>query len=254
MPSPRWTHDRKLAKGRLGVVGVDEAGRGCLAGPVVAGCVILPEAFFSFARHRNAVGKINDSKKFAEAERESLFEKIKKMERAGVLYGGTGWASVEEIEEHNIVGATCLAMMRAMDRASEKSDKLWSPKENRPLDLFDQAKLDSPDWTVLVDGRPMKKLPFAHEGLIKGDSLSLSIAMASLLAKVSRDRWMKKLDSEFPLYNFASNKGYGSPVHLKALKDHGPTTYHRPRFLRNLLDQAKEVPSESFHQSQLSLA
>jgi len=254
MPSPRWTHDRKLAKGQLGVVGVDEAGRGCLAGPVVAGCVILPEAFFSFARHRNAVEKINDSKQFAEAERESLFEKIKKMEKAGVLYGGTGWASVEEIEEHNIVGATCLAMRRAMDQASEKSGKLWCPQEKHPLDLFDQAKLDSPDWTVLVDGRPMKKLPFAHEGLIKGDTLSLSIAMASLLAKVSRDRWMKELDPEFPLYNFASNKGYGSPVHLNALKEHGPTLHHRPRFLRNFLGQSEQGTTESFQQSQLSLA
>jgi len=254
MPSPRWTHDRKLAKGQLGVVGVDEAGRGCLAGPVVAGCVILPEAFFSFARHRNAVEKINDSKQFAEAVRESLFEKIKKMEKAGVLYGGTGWASVEEIEEHNIVGATCLAMRRAMDRASEKSGKLWCPQENRPPDLFDQAKQDSPDWAVLVDGRPMKKLPYIHDGLVKGDTLSLAVAMASLLAKVSRDRWMKKLHENFRLYDFASNKGYGAPIHLNALKEHGPTPHHRPRFLRNLLDQAEEVPPESFQQCQLSLA
>ena len=254
MPNPRWTHDRKLAKGRLGVVGVDEAGRGCLAGPVVAGCVILPEAFFSFARHRSAVKKINDSKQFAEAERESLFETIKKMEKSSVLYGATGWASVEEIEEHNIVGATCLAMRRAMELASEKSGKQWIPRENHPPDLLDQAVQDSPDWTVLVDGRPMKKLPFEHEGLIKGDTLSLSIAMASLLAKVSRDQWMKKLDQEFPLYNFASNKGYGAPIHLNALKEHGPTQHHRPRFLRNLLDQAEAGPFESFQQSQLSLA
>jgi len=254
MPNPRWTHDRKLAKGRLGVVGVDEAGRGCLAGPVVAGCVILPEAFFSFARHRSAVEKINDSKQFPEAERESLFESIKKMEKAGVLYGATGWASVEEIEEHNIVGATCLAMRRAMDRASEKSGKQWIPRENRQPDLFDEAVQDFPGWEVLVDGRPMKKLPFAHDGLVKGDTISLAVAMASLLAKVSRDQWMKKLDQEFPLYNFASNKGYGAPIHLNALKKHGPTQHHRPRFLRNFLDQAKEVLPESFQQSQLSLA
>jgi len=254
MPNPRWTHDRKLAKGRLGVVGVDEAGRGCLAGPVVAGCVILPEAFFSSAKHRTAVGKINDSKQFPEAERESLFERVKKLEKTGVLYGATGWASVEEIEEHNIVGATCLAMWRAMERASDKSGKRWIPRENRPPDLFDQAVHDSTNWAVLVDGRPMKKLPYAHDGLVKGDTLSLAVAMASLLAKVSRDRWMKELHEKFPLYDFASNKGYGAPIHLNALKEHGPTLHHRPRFLRNLLDQVKEVPPESFQQCQLSLA
>ena len=125
MPNPRWTYDRKLANGRCGVVGVDEAGRGCLAGPVVAGCVILPTEFFKDPKNRNTVKEINDSKQFHEEKRESLFQRIQQLIESQKIFGATGSASVSEIEEHNIVGATCLAMHRAMELASQRSDKLF---------------------------------------------------------------------------------------------------------------------------------
>jgi len=133
MPNPRWTHDRKLAKGHLGIVGVDEAGRGCLAGPVVAGAVIIPASFFSEAQNRKATEEMNDSKQFDETTREKLYERVMAIGLQEKIFTGTGQASVEEIEEHNIVGATCLAMARAMKMASEASGGLWQPEEKSSL-------------------------------------------------------------------------------------------------------------------------
>ena len=253
MPNPRWTHDRKLAKNQLGVVGVDEAGRGCLAGPVVAGAVIIPSPFFGEAKNRKSTQEINDSKQFDEAKREMLYSQVMDLIEAKQIFAATGQASVDEIEEHNIVGATCLAMRRAMDQASQLSNGLWKPVEKSSLELFNQSEKSDMNWIILVDGRPMKKLPYEHEGLIKGDTKSLSIAMASLLAKVTRDRFMRDLHTQFPDFGFDSNKGYGAPVHLKALEKHGPTEHHRPRFLRNLLsgNSDESTPPEE-EQTQLS--
>ena len=105
-----------------------------------------------------------------------------------------------------------------------------------------------------MDGRPMKKLPYQHDGLVKGDTKSLAIAMGSMLAKVTRDRMMRELHHKFPDFGFDSNKGYGAPVHLKALDQHGPTVHHRPRFPRNILsEQSGTVDSIDMEQSQLSL-
>jgi len=252
MPNPRWTHDRKLVKEQLGVIGVDEAGRGCLAGPVVAGCVILPKGFFSCAKNRKTVEEINDSKQFAEVRRESLFDTIQRLVGQGQIYAAFGSASVEEIEEYNIVGATCLAMRRAMQKASAQSMGLWSPLPQDAEDLFSVEREQSPSWQVLVDGREMKRLPFKHEGLVKGDTLSLAVSMASLIAKVTRDRLMHDLHLQFPQYDFSSNKGYGAPNHLKALRELGSTIHHRPRFLRSILDKKDQTETAPNGQSQLS--
>lgn len=252
MPNPRWTHDRKLAKTHLGVVGVDEAGRGCLAGPVVAGAVILPCAFFGDAKNRKLTAEMNDSKQFDEKKRESLYSRVLELAENKVLFGATGEASVEEIEEHNIVGATCLAMQRAMDAASCKYAGLWKPVLTSSMELFENNRDQGKDWIVLVDGRPMKKLPYKHAGLVKGDTKSLAIAMASMLAKVSRDRFMRELHNQFPEFGFNSNKGYGAPVHLRGLRECGPSEHHRPRFLRNLLSDTKNT-ARNQEQSQLSL-
>jgi ribonuclease HII len=254
MPNPRWTHDRKLVKGVPGVVGVDEAGRGCLAGPVVAGCTILPSSFFADSKNRKAVEKINDSKQFSEMERDILFQEIQSWIDEKKLFGATGSATIEEIEKHNIVGATCLAMQRAMEAASVKSEGLWLPSQTQEVDLFTQDVSKGSQWRVVVDGRSMKRLPIRHMGLIKGDTISLAVAMASLLAKVTRDQGMRQLDQQFPHYGFASNKGYGVPVHLKALEEHGITEHHRPRFLRNIMKEPKILQSNIFEQSRLSLA
>ena len=253
MPNPRWTLDRKAAKTHIGIVGVDEAGRGCLAGPVVAGAVILPAKFFSKAANRKATAEMNDSKQFDETRREELYQVVLELGKKGELHWGVGDAGIEEIESENIVGATCLAMRRAMDQASQASQGLWKPESKTEADLFSSPdKHDSErSWLVRVDGRPMKRLPYVHQGLVKGDTLSLAVAMASLLAKVTRDRGMRQLALKFPAYDFGSNKGYGSPKHLTALKAHGPTTHHRPKFLRNLLGDDSPGGSDDV-QSQLS--
>jgi len=253
MANPRWTYDRKEAKRSLGIVGVDEAGRGCLAGPVVAGAVVLPAEFFLKAANRKACGEMNDSKQFAEERREELYTVILGLAQRGDLFWASGESSIQEIETENIVGATCLAMKRAMNEASVKSKGLWSPKPKSEEDLFSttSSSKDDKKWVVRVDGRSMKRLPYEHQGLVKGDTISLAISMGSLIAKVTRDRMMRKFAEQFPSYDFASNKGYGSPNHLKALKESGATRLHRPRFLRNILPGA-EQPKQDDPQSQLS--
>ncbi len=245
MPNPLWTHDRKAAKGLMGVVGVDEAGRGCLAGPVVAGAALLPTGFFGKASNRRRCAEINDSKQLAAEKREKLFAVLETMRAAGELWFATGEGSVDEIEKENIVGATCLAMRRAMNALAEECDGIWNPQKKDESDsLFTPRSPASERWLVLVDGRPMKRLPYAHQGMIKGDTLSLAVAMASIAAKVTRDRLMVELDASYPVYDFASNKGYGSPNHLRGLAEHGPTAVHRPRFLRKILAASNQAQSE----------
>lgn len=240
MVNPRWTFDRKAAyKNVAGIVGVDEAGRGCLAGPVIAGAILLPKTFFRKAKNRIATSEMNDSKQFNELKREFLFQRILELGEKEELIWSAGSASVEEIESKNVVGATALAMKRAMDRVSQKSAGLWKPAIRSERDLFHRSEESFQDvsWIVRVDGPALKKLPYVHEGLIKGDGLSVAVAMASLVAKVCRDQKMKRLHEEFPLYDFSSNKGYGSPKHLQALRSHGPTVHHRARFLRKVWEQ-----------------
>lgn len=253
MPNPRWTHDRKLTGSRCGIVGVDEAGRGCLAGPVVAAAVVLPVAFFRDAKNRKRTEEMNDSKQFNENKREQLYSVIMEMVEKRILFGAFGQASIDEIESRNIVGATCLAMHRAMDKVSDQSAGIWNPTSKKNFELFQTQEKKKRIWSVVIDGRPMKKLSYQHDGLIKGDTKSLAIAMASILAKVTRDRYMRELHEQFPFFGFDSNKGYGAPVHLNALKNYGPTEHHRPRFLRNIAlgNSESSVPSNG-EQSQLS--
>lgn len=256
MVNPLWTFDRKRIKSYSGIIGVDEAGRGCLAGPVVAGAVLLSSDFFRKAKNRKACLGVNDSKQIKEREREDIFEQILKLASSGELYWGAGHSSVMEIESENIVGATCLAMKRALEKLSISSKNTWIPLLKNEEDLFSgEIFSDEKAWIVSVDGRPMKKLPYQHEGLIKGDTFSLAIAMGSIVAKVTRDRLMRKLALKFKGYDFSSNKGYGSPKHLTGLLKNGPCVHHRPKFLRNLLNTAeKKKTIEEDSQSQLSLS
>lgn len=187
---PDFSYEQQL--GKL-VAGVDEAGRGPWAGPVVAAAVIF--------RNHYAPSGVNDSKKLSAKKREALFDAI--METGLV---GVGLASAQEIDELNILGATKLAMQRAV--------------ENLPI---------KPD-AVLVDGNQPPKLPMSTRALIKGDSLSLSIAAASIIAKVTRDKMMQELHAEFPHYGWARNAGYGTAAHIKALAEHGITPHHRKSF------------------------
>jgi len=191
-------------KGFKAVCGVDEAGRGPLAGPVCAAAVILPE--------NCEIAGLNDSKKLSEKKREELFDIIK--EKA--LAYSIAFGSLEEIEEFNILEATFMAMNRAIDG------------------------LETPADFALIDGnRVPKNIKIPCETVVKGDGLSLSIAAASVLAKVTRDRLLLEIDKEYPQYNFKKHKGYGTKEHTDLILKYGPSPVHRMSFLKKLLGDKK---------------
>lgn len=187
-----------LAKGYKSVCGVDEAGRGPLAGPVCAASVILPEGVI--------IDGVNDSKKLSEKKRESLFDVI----REQALSYSIAYATVDEIEEINILNATMLAMRRAIDGLDIKADY------------------------AMIDGNKIPPIDIDAECIVKGDAKSMSIACASILAKVSRDRLLYKYAEEYPMYGFDKHKGYGTKVHREAILKYGPCPYHRKSFLKKL--------------------
>ena len=187
-----------LAKGYKSVCGGDEAGRGPLAGPVCAAAVILPEGVI--------VDGVNDSKKLSEKKRESLFDVI----REQALSYSIAYATVDEIEEINILNATMLAMRRAIDGLDIKADY------------------------AMIDGNKIPPIDIDAECIVKGDAKSMSIACASILAKVSRDRLLYKYAEEYPMYGFDKHKGYGTKVHREAILKYGPCPYHRKSFLKKL--------------------
>ncbi len=180
------------------ICGVDEAGRGPLCGPVVAAAVILPDGLY--------LEDLNDSKKLTEKKREKLFDLICENAIAySIAYG-----SVEEINNTNILEATMCAMKRAITSLSVKSD------------------------FALVDGNIARDFPVAAKPIIHGDAISPSIAAASILAKVTRDRLCVELDAQYPQYGIAKHKGYGTKAHMDALRKYGPAPIHRTKFIRFL--------------------
>lgn len=193
--------EEKRREGYINIAGVDEAGRGPLAGPVFAACVILPEDC-------EIIG-INDSKKLSEKKRAELFDEI--TEKA-VDYS---IASVDErvIDEINILNATYEAMNKAVDNMTVK-----------------------PDF-VLIDGNSIKNMKTPHETVVKGDAKSISIAAASILAKVSRDRFICEAAKQYPQYGFEKHKGYGTKIHTEAILKYGPCPLHRKTFLKKLYEK-----------------
>ncbi len=187
-----------FADGYSVICGVDEAGRGPLAGPVYAAAVILPPEC--------AIEGLDDSKKISEKKREALFDVI--IEKA-VAYCVAS-ANVDEIEKFNILNATFIAMRRAVDGLKIKPD------------------------LALVDGNRAPSLECDVRTIVKGDSKSASISAASILAKVSRDRYMLELDKKVPQYCFAKHKGYGTKLHYEKIREFGVSEYHRPSFLKTM--------------------
>jgi ribonuclease HII len=188
------------------VAGLDEAGRGALAGPVVAAAVILPAAEsmrnWKDSNLFRAIARANDSKLLTGRMREALFEPICRT----ALCFGTGAASPLEVDLLNVLRASHLAMHRALEALAPAPDAL------------------------LLDALVLPEIPLPQLGIIHGDALALSIAAASIVAKVTRDRLMRELDAEYPAYGFARHKGYGTPEHLAALREFGPSPIHRLSF------------------------
>lgn len=192
-----WEIEKTWAdRGFHAICGIDEAGRGPLAGPVCAAAVILPEGL--------EIPGLNDSKKLTDKKRRELFPII---EGQALAYG-IGWASQEEIDDINILQATFLAMSRAVEQLNIRPD------------------------LALVDGNRAPTLDLPVETVVKGDSLSASIAAASVLAKVSRDDVMLRMAGEYPGYGFEVHKGYGTKAHYEALRTFGPSPIHRRTFLK----------------------
>ena len=192
----------RIAEGYRFVCGVDEAGRGPLCGPVVAAACILPVDL--------EIEGLNDSKKLTEKKREKLFDII--TEKA--ISFSIAMATVEEIDQLNILEATLLAMRRAI------------------------AGLSVPADYALIDGNVSRDFSLPCRAVVHGDATSPSIAAASILAKVTRDRMCLDLDAEYPQYGIAKNKGYGSKAHMEALRTYGPAPIHRKKFIR-FLDEEK---------------
>lgn len=193
----KYEHQLK-EKGYQLICGIDEAGRGPLAGPVFAAAVILPEGLEDLG--------INDSKKLSEKKRDLLFEQIKEN---AVAYSIAS-ASEKEIDEINILNATFLAMKRAVEGLSVKPE------------------------IALVDGNRKPGTGIEELTIVKGDAKSISIAAASILAKVSRDRYLTELDRKYPQYRFAKHKGYPTKLHYEMIKQYGVSPVHRLSFLKNL--------------------
>lgn len=215
MLSPLLEFDKQqaIAQETNFLVGIDEAGRGPLAGPVVACACFLPPSIVE------QFNDINDSKKLTEAKREELFKRLTSHD--GVIYG-VGFATAAEIDRLNILQATFLAMRRAA-----------------------QKFLKMPDCCALIDGPyPARGLQMRQKPIIDGDAKSLVIAAASVIAKVTRDHYMTVLEKLYPGYQFAGHKGYGTAKHLQALRELGPCPEHRRTFgpVRKLLPQDTLLP------------
>lgn len=191
--------NEERAKGNAVICGVDEAGRGCLCGPVYAAAVILPDGYNS--------PYLNDSKKLSPKRREQMFEELTSV---AVSYC-VAFAHVSEIEQINILNAAMLAMKRAVNGLSVTPD------------------------IALIDGNVSRGFDCNTRTVVKGDSISPSIAAASILAKVSRDRYITEIAEKYPLYGFEKHKGYATRTHTDAIRQYGPCEIHRPSFLKKII-------------------
>lgn len=229
------THDAAFLAEVPRLIGIDEAGRGCLAGPVVAGACVLQADFFEYPSALERSAQINDSKQLSIGAREAQFTILLELQGEGLIDFEVAQGSVAEIAELNILGANRLAMQRAVEGLALRQQNLELPLLASAGPLFEaQAEV-----LLIVDGRPLKPWPYQHTGIVKGDGKSLAIAMASIAAKVSRDRQMLELAESYPSYGFAQHKGYATKAHRDAILTYGPCPEHRELFLRKVLAPAE---------------
>ncbi len=239
--------DTDYISGKSYLVGADEAGRGCFAGPVVAAAICISDKLYKDEKILKSLELLNDSKKLTENVREKLFEILCALKENAVIDFEAASSSVEEIEKLNIVGATKLAFARALDILNKRAD-LNLASSSTPASLFGEGGRDLSKADVLIDGLALKNFPYRHLAVVKGDAQSLAIAAASIVAKVTRDKIMKELANKYPVYGFEVHKGYGTPMHSQNILIYGACEIHRPSFLKKLRDEnpSKETQTELF--------
>ncbi len=228
--------DLKHLEGVSELIGVDEVGRGALAGPVVAAAVLVTRDFLNSRWSEANARRINDSKQLSAAERESLWSDFEGLVAERMIHANYGVADVGEIDQFNILGATKLAMRRALEgihppsafHRTTEPDLFSSPEQIAAYQPQVSAR-------ILIDGLPLRNFPYPHVSVVTGDARSLCIAMASIVAKVVRDRIMTEMENVHPGYGFAQHKGYGTDEHRDALIRLGRCIQHREMFLRKLL-------------------
>lgn len=229
--------DLKHINGVTSLIGVDEVGRGAFAGPVVAAAVVVTREFLESRWAMVKGGRVNDSKLLSAEQREELWGDFEKLSADGKIRASHGMASVEEIQDFNILGATKLAMRRALGGIFPP--EALEPEREEPdlFSSFEERKTFQPTISarVIIDGLALRGFPYPHTAFVNGDARSLCIAMASIVAKVARDRLMVELAGKFPGYGFAQHKGYGTLEHRDAVLRLGRCIEHREAFLRKLL-------------------
>ncbi|MBL9215719.1 MAG: ribonuclease HII [Opitutaceae bacterium] len=237
--------DLKQMVGFGGLIGVDEAGRGALAGPVVAAAVLVTSDFLESRWAVGKSGRVNDSKQLTAAEREELWHEFEGLVAEGQIHANFGAATVAEIETANILGATKLAMRRALEGIYPPS--AFEQKDEPDLFASEAEKAaftPTVSCRILIDGLPLRHFPYPHQGVVSGDARSLCIAMASIIAKVTRDRLMDELDQAHPGYGFGQHKGYGTEEHREAILRLGRCAVHRDSFLRKLFAQPRDLEGQ----------
>lgn len=251
MSSPKWLFDRELLSPRLdlkGLIGLDEVGRGCLAGPVVAGAAWVQRDFYERVELPEFVAGVKDSKQLNHQEREQVWQSFQgyRKNHDDVRFAW-GLATVREIEQLNILGATKLAMQRALLRLQkhtgelEIADPCEVQKAAPQMELFGHFEHEVPTTRIpsglLVDGKPLSRFPWKHHAVPKADDKSLAVGLASIGAKLVRDYHLIRLCKRWPGYGFARHKGYATPQHCQAILQIGITPVHRSLFCRSLLAQ-----------------
>ena len=239
--------DLKQIDGYDSLIGVDEAGRGALAGPVVAAAVLVNRDFLESRWALTNAGRINDSKQLTATERDALWFDFETLAAQGQIHAHFGLGDVDEIAQLNILGATKLAMRRAVEGIYPPSafEQKIEPDLFTPPEVVAEYQ-PTVSARIIVDGLPLRNFPYPHTGVVKGDARSLCIAMASIIAKVTRDRLLTELETGFPGYGFAQHKGYGTEEHRDALLRLGRTPHHRDVFLRKLFAQRVDPDQVDF--------
>lgn len=219
MKSSLQIHDEKLMTGSRLLIGLDEVGRGALAGPVFTAACLMKDNFFKNDDSLSLTAGFRDSKKMSAGKREDAYQSLIYLKKIGTIDFEISSASVAEIESLNITGATRLSI--------ERSLKALRARQRQPALV---------ETLILMDGKPLKDFSYPHQAIVGGDDLSLAIASASILAKVARDRYMNTLGEQFPRYDWQKNKGYGTKFHREQIQLAGACSEHRALFLRKIIN------------------